>query len=143
MAWYKPDSYVRPCARSRPNPGQGANQPYIPYSTVDFEIAIATSRKQTDAHAKIAGHLSARATIQVVIITKIWAFWAFCNAPGIPEYQIHLPAAALCDGVPPGAPLSNPQGLALNIWTIQQRGGKILLKNPANDENIGPTAIRG
>lgn len=47
-----------------------------------------------------------------------------CTAPGLPDYQLRLPATLLYDGVPPGTLTGPPQDLFLGLWILQRKAAR-------------------
>jgi len=42
-----------------------------------------------------------------------------CNAPGIPDYQVHIPVAELFNGSSGGIPAGSINGFYLDLWKLQ------------------------
>lgn len=58
--------------------------------------------------------------IPLANITGVGFSATACDAPGIPIYQLHIPAAEIFKGSPSGVPLGAINGFNLDLWEIKR-----------------------
>ncbi|CAG8649731.1 2812_t:CDS:2 [Acaulospora morrowiae] len=61
-----------------------------------------------------------------VNITGVGFTATTCNAPGIPNYQLHIPAVELFNGSPSGVPARAINGFYLDLWELQNLKNEIV-----------------